>query len=129
MNIMEYQNKEQSEFNMHLMYLQRCDKILSLATMHKLSREYNDYFETLIALKTEIITSLTIQEKEKFDSEIKELFGIMTAKQKERMQKGSCLYPQPLILRLYKLEEDLREHMKDSGLLIKIKDDASKSLN
>lgn len=122
------QDREQSEFNMHILYLARVDKILTNCLMNALEINAHGWYHSLMALYREISTSMTPEELDEGQKRIDVLQPAITFLTNVQKKKGGSFIPPQIYNQLFQLEIFLRASMKRSGLLLKIQDDASKAL-
>lgn len=122
--------REQSEFNMAVSYLGRLNALLYLCDDAMTSLDVSDWFHTLIAIESEISTEMSADELKSFEKRIDEINRKIDETSRTRgkigMQSGSI--PPEIFALLHNLEIDLRKILKSSGLQMKMKQDAGKSL-
>lgn len=120
--------REQSEFNMAVSYLNRLNALLYVCDESSMEMNVNQWFHSLLALYREISTEMSKTEIEEKNLEIKELFEIITRHIKNENRKGKQGVDQEIYWRLHNLEMFLRKILKSAGLQSKMKDDAAHAL-
>jgi hypothetical protein len=120
--------REQSEFNMAVSYLGRLNALLYLCDDAMTSLDINDWFHILIAIESEISTEMSVDELKTFEDRISDINRKIdeTMNRKGRVSTGAI--PPDLFALLHNFEIDLRRILKSSGLQMKMKQDAGKSL-
>jgi hypothetical protein len=121
-------NRQQAEFNFAISYLGRLNYWFYVAGFSSAELDSFNWFCSLMNIYRELSTEMTPDEITKFDSEIVKINDLIIQDQKIISKKGTPYISQQLYLILHKFELDLRKITKDSGIQMKMKDDALTAL-
>lgn len=121
-------DREQSEFNSAISYLNRINFLFYQANESAMALDGYQWFHSLMALYRELSTELKPEEVNKFKEEKKRLANLLNqsiALQNRGRARG---FSQDLYEGLDNFELELRRVMKESGLQMKMKEDAGVAL-
>jgi hypothetical protein len=121
-------NREQSEFNSAITYLNRLNALFYAADENSIALNGYNWYHTLLCIYRELSTEMSKEELNKLDSDseiIKDLVNKEMLKQSKGISRGMS---SELYKRLHSFELSLRSIMKESGLQLKMKEDAAKAL-
>jgi len=124
----EGENREKSEFNMAVSYLNRINILLSSCDQASISLDVYSWYHSLLATMRELSTWMKEEEIKKFNDSIKEINPAITKIYKKVSTTGMMEIPHDIYMKLHNMELDLRSVAKKSGLLMKIADDAFDAL-
>lgn len=122
------QNREQSEFNMAISYLNRLNTLFYLADESSMKLDINQWMHTLFCLFREISTEMKQEEIEEMKQELNAVNHKIQEHNKNYMRTGKNDIGSDIYHKLSDIELKIRKVMKDSGLQMKMKDDASTAL-
>lgn len=113
----QFSERQQSEFNMAISYLNRINYIIYLCNESALTRDYSKWFHSLLTLYREISTEM---KKNKDNNEFNKAMKYI-----EKIQPMVTKYnnSKELYMELHNFEMFLRKIMRDCGLQMKVKDD------
>lgn len=118
-------NRDKAEFNMAVAYLNRLNQLFWIADTASVRLNIYEWFHSLLAIYREISTELTSKEIPLFQQDMLRLSDLVNKKMKQNQSQ----YVSPdLYLGLQDFELKLRKICKDSGLQMKMQDDAMNSL-
>jgi Cdc6-like AAA superfamily ATPase len=120
-------NRSQSEFNMAVSYLNRLNALLYTADEAAMSLDVYTWFHSLMTLYRELSTEMKNSEIEKFKESIEILEPKIQITLNEQ-ERGRTNVDQEVYRLLHDFEIRLRRILKDSGLQMKMQEDASKAL-
>lgn len=123
----EGNGRTQSEFNSAVSYLNRINYIFTLCDEMSLSLDVNGWFHMLLCLYRELSTMMKKPEMEKVDNMIIEL-NPRIEEFNDEQRRGNTDVNINLYNQLHKFELYLRTIYKETGLQMKMSDDASKAL-
>jgi len=123
-----YNDRQQSEFNMAISYLNRLNQLFYTADESAINLNAHQWFHTLLALYRELITEATPSEVEELNSKMIKINPLLEANQKAISKTGIPSINTLLYLELHTFEITLRNIMKNSGLLLKMKEDPGMAL-
>jgi hypothetical protein len=121
------ENRGQSEFNMAVSYLNRLNALLYAADEAAMSLDIYTWFHCLMALYRELTTEMKKAEMEGFEKELATLrpkIQLVLAEQ----DRGRTTIDEEVYGHLHHFEIQLRRILKDSGLQMKMQEDAAKAL-
>lgn len=121
--------REQSEFNSAISYLNRLNYWYHEADFGSASYDSHRWYNALINIFKELSTEMSPDEINKFSMAIQEINPVL-ARSSQKLAKrsmGMAITPE-VYSKLLNLELDLRQVMRESGLQLKMRDDASKAL-
>jgi hypothetical protein len=127
-NLNETSNRQQSEFNFAISYLGRLNYWFYVASFSSAELDAHNWFYSLMNIYRELSTEMTEDEIKLFDSKILQINNNLSLNQKMKNKKGVPYISNELYLVLHKFELDLRKITKDSGIQMKMKDDAMTAL-
>jgi len=120
--------RDQTEFNMAVSYLGRLNNLFYLADNFSIELNSHQWFHTLNTLFRELSTEMKNNEIEEWEKEIKEINKLVAKANKDYIQKGKEGITEDLYMKLHKFELFLRKVCKDSGLQMKMQEDAAIAL-
>jgi hypothetical protein len=120
--------REQSEFNSAISYLNRINLLFYQANEASMNLDGFGWFHSLMAIYRELSTEFKPDELEKFQSEKNRLANLLNHSISLQNRGRSRGFPQELYDGLDNFELELRRVMKESGLQMKMKEDASHAL-
>lgn len=126
--IMEDTGREQSEFNSALSYLNRLNAYLYQCDEASMNLDVYSWFHTLLILYRELSTEMTTEEIKDFKIRKDQLNSMISNHIYKRNRGYSSNLSSELYDSLHDFEIDLRKVMKTTGLQLKMKEDASRSL-
>jgi len=117
--------REQSEFNDALSYLRRINTCLTTADIASTNLDFFAWFHALMAFRRELSTEIKDDEITVYDPLIMEI-----NQQINRVvtSNGRLKYSGDVYMKLDYFERSLRKIYKDSGLQMKMKEDARSAL-
>ena len=116
-------DRDQSEFNMAVSYLNRLNNLFYLCNNAGLNYNGHAWFQTLIVLFRELSTEMKDAEIQKKLGEINEINIMLSRVSKDNRRTGKMQIPADVFNKLNMFELSLRKVMKESGLQNKMKDD------
>lgn len=125
---MDYQQREQSEFNMAISYLTRLNILLTNCDDASMALDSHFWFHSLLTLYRELSTEMKPTEKQEVEKTIPVISLLINRQQMLNNKKGREVCDNQLYFQLHNLEIKLRGIIKDSGLQMKMKEDASRAL-
>ena len=121
-------DREQSEFNSAISYLNRINLLFYQANEASMNLDGYTWFHSLMILYRELSTEFKPNEVEEL-SKKKEQLAILLNQSISLQNRGrSRGFPQELYSGLDEFELELRRVMKESGLQMKMKEEASSAL-
>lgn len=124
----EGENREKSEFNMAVSYLNRINVLLSSCDQASISLDVYSWYHSLLATMRELSTWMNEDEIKEFNKLIKEINPAITKIYKKVSTTGRMEIPHDVYMKLHNMELNLRSVAKKSGLLMKIADSAYDAL-
>lgn len=121
------EERQKSEFNMAVSYLNRLNAVLYTADEAAMDLDVYTWFHSLLALYRELSTEMKPAEIEKFEQTVKEINPKVALAMSEQL-KGRGDVDHALYQQLHKFEIELRKILKDSGLQMKQQESALKAL-
>lgn len=115
--------REQSEFNMAISYLNRLNFLFYNADNASMNLDAHSWFMSLLALFRELSTEMKDKEIEEQENIIEEINKMMTSYNYKKKVRGIPGIENNLYKKLHKLEIYLRKITKQAGLQTKTKDD------
>jgi hypothetical protein len=125
---MDGEQRQQSEFNMAISYLTRLNILLTNCDDASMNLDSHFWFHSLLGLYRELSTEMNQKEMTELDNKIKFLLPYINEQQRYNSKAGKDYINESLYMQLHNLEIRLRNIIKSSGLQMKMKDDASRSL-
>jgi len=122
------QPREQSEFNSAISYLNRINSLFYQADEASMSLDAFQWFHSLLALYRELSTELKDDEIEEFEKIRRELAESLNQILYQQRRGRNIGLNSELYDGLHLFEMRLRRIMKESGLQIKMREDASQAL-
>jgi len=120
--------RDQSEFNMAISYLNRLNGLLAFCDESAISLDSHSWFHGLLAVSRELSTEMKPDELEKANQFMLTINAIITRTSKQTARKGSNGVAPELYVNLHKFELLLRKVLKESGLQMKMKERAEFAL-
>ena len=122
--------REKSEFNMAVSYLNRLNTLLQICDESSMSLNYYSWLHSLQALKRELTTEMQAKEFLDITQLANETANLVNQDLNNTTKnKRSMFTKSPIIYqKLDELETKLRRVLKDSGLQMKMQEEASKAL-
>lgn len=121
-------DREQSEFNSAISYLNRINFLFYQADEASMNLDGYQWFHSLMALYRELSTEFKPEELEIFRQKKEQLSQILNKSIMLQNKGRSRGFPQELYNGLDDFELELRRVMKESGLQMKMKEDAGVAL-
>jgi len=124
---MEFE-RDQSEFNMAVSYLNRLNGLLAFINESSISLDTHSWFHGLLALSRELSTEMKKEEAlqaSRYKDQINMIVGKVS---KQQARLGTKSVPHILYDSLHEFELLLRKVLKDSGLQMKMKERAEFAL-
>lgn len=121
-------DREQSEFNMAVSYLNRLNALFYIADEAAMNLDVNKWMHSLKTIFRELSTEMNDQEIQNINSKFKTTNTDVQSYLSKSNQKGTQPISSKLYDGLHELEIDLRKILKDAGLQQKMKADSRKSL-
>jgi hypothetical protein len=115
-------NRQQSEFNMAVSYLNRLNSLLTICDISSMELQVYNWYHSLYTLFREISTELKKEEIEKYKVRFNEMSNDVN-QWLNNSQRGINKIEPELYNKLSEMEIDLRTILKESGLQNKMKDD------
>jgi hypothetical protein len=119
--------REQSEFNSAVSYLNRLNALISVADDASMSLDAYAWCQALTALFRELSTEMKPEEISKFESRRHRVRPLLETHLREQ-QRGNSNVEHDLYEELHQFEMALRRVMRESGLQQKVADDVRKKL-
>lgn len=120
--------RSQSEFNMAVSYLNRLNTLFSLADESAIQLDIYTWFHTLMSIQRELSTEMKEEEIKFFNKIIDDIQPSVQKAVAEKDRTGKTQISHELYRKMHNFEIDLRSILKDSGLLMKMKDSAMDAL-
>ena len=120
--------RQQSEFNMAVGFLNRLNTLLYFCNEYSIELDSHKWFHFLSVLLRELSTEMTEDEYKKGNGFRRDLNEMVNQNIKKNLQHGTNQIPQDTYEKLHNFEVFLRNVLKDSGLLTKMKEDAASAL-
>lgn len=120
-------NRDQSEFNMAVSYLNRLNNLFYLTGNAAISLDMYSWYHSLQVLFRELSTEMKDPEINQLEKDSQVILGLL-ARHMKRTGAGPALVSPELYSKLHKFEMHLRRVMKESGLQTKIMDNAMLAL-
>lgn len=120
--------RELSEFNMAISYLNRLNELFYEADRAAIELNAYTWFNVLIALYRELSTEMNEKELTEWDETIFKINASIQNSMRQSSQTGMVKINNELYLKLHKFEMFLRRICKSSGLQNKMKEDPRLSL-
>lgn len=120
-------NRDQSEFNMAVSYLNRLNVLFYLCDESSMELNVTNWTYSLRALFRELSTEMKPEEIKKFKDKFKKINTMKTYHDKMVSRGKNDIKPE-LYTALEDVEIDIRKILKDSGMLLKMKKDAGSAL-
>ena len=121
-------SREQSEFNMAVSYLNRLNVLFYITDEAAMQLDVNTWMHGLMALLRELSTEMKPEEISDLQTKFKAVNEKIQSYNQEQKGKGDASIPSELYDELHNAEIELRKVLKESGLLMKMKEDAGKAL-
>lgn len=122
------EDRQRSEFNMAVSYLNRLNYLFYIANEAATSLDAHGWFHSLLALFRELSTEMKPKEIEEIDDIIKEINPLMARNSMNIKKTGITEISETLYNQLHLFEIKLRKVLKSAGLQMKMMDDASMAL-
>lgn len=122
-------NRDQSEFNMAVSWLNRLNALFYTSDQAAIELDSHAWFHTLLALFRELSTEMKDAEITKKQKEIEDINKAISKQIKDYERTGKKEINSDLYMKLHNFELFIRGILKDSGLQNKIKDNAMDALN
>jgi hypothetical protein len=120
--------RQKSEFNMAVSYLNRMNQLFFLCNQASIELDAYFWFHTLMALFRELSTEMDKDQIEKFTTKSKNINIKVANVLKKFSGSGRREIPPDLYTELHSFEMDLRNVLEKAGLQSKKMDDASLAL-
>lgn len=120
---MEETQRQQSEFNMAVSYLNRLNQWFYLGGEARLKLDSFNWFHALVLIFSELSTEMTGEEIQKQNKVIMELNRDVVVNTQYCANTKQISIPSELWEKLHKFELFLRKVMKESGLQTKMKEE------
>lgn len=121
-------NREQSEFNMSVSYLNRLNALFYLADESSMSLNVNQWFHSLYALYRELSTEMKEEEMTELEKKFKKINSLLHEYNDEIKRRGTGSVKSELYDSLHTTELKIRHVLKTSGLQLKMKRDAGSAI-
>ena len=125
---MAEENREQSEFNMAVSYLNRLNFLFYDADNSAMSLDVYKWYHSLLALRRELSTEMKDKEYEESTNFKNNISPLINKSMESQRKKGQSDVTPELYDLLDEFEIFLRKVLKESGLQNKMSDDATKAL-
>lgn len=122
------EDRQRSEFNMAVSYLNRLNFLFYNANDSAISLDAYGWFHSLLALFRELSTEMKEKEITKFQDMIKKIKPQLSANILNMQKTGIAEISESLYIELHTFEIELRKILKSAGLQMKMMDDASMAL-
>lgn len=122
------QDREQSEFNMAVSYLNRLNALFYVCDEAAMDLNGHKWFHALLALYRELSTEMKDKEKEWFNEQMSKINTQVTLSEKKNLQTGQNSLTPELYNSLHAYEEEIRRILKKAGLQNKMMDDPGLAL-
>ena len=120
-------DRQKSEFNMAVSYLNRLNALFYVADESAIELDTHTWFHSLLAIYRELSTEAKPSETEAIDADIETLRPLLNL-QSNQQAKGRTDVDSNLYRALHNLEIKLRVILRESGLQLKLQEDALKAL-
>jgi len=120
--------REQTEFNMAVSYLGRLNNLFYVADNSSIELNAHMWFHVLLTIFRELSTEMKEEEIGQWEKKIGGINFAIAKLNKDISRKGTNFIPNDIYLELHKFEMFLRKICKDSGLQMKMQEDASFAL-
>jgi cob(I)alamin adenosyltransferase len=121
-------NREQSEFNMAVSYLNRLNALFYVCDESAMQLNAYGWFHALMALYRELSTEMKMPEMNELDELQKDINEKLNTHATSRVKTGYNQISPDLYKLLHNFEMKIRKVLKESGLQIKMMDDAGRAL-
>ena len=118
----EETEKNVSEFNMSVSYLNRINQWFYLAVESRVKLDAFNWFQAVTLLFSELSTEMKDDEIKAKNKEIIAINKLVVNNQRKNMNTKQIAIPEGLWIKLHNFELSLRKIMKESGLQIKMKE-------
>lgn len=119
---------EKAEFNMAVSYLNRINVLFSSCDQASMNLDIYTWFHSLMATFRELSTWMKEDQINVMNERIKRINPILSRTYQTIARTGKMEVRQDLYMELHDMELELRKVTKESGLLMKMADDAMDSL-
>ena len=122
-------DRSQSEFNMAVSYLNRLNALFYECNIAAMNLDAHRWFHALMALFRELSTEMNqTKEIELWESKILDINNDVSNHIKDMQKRGVSYIKPPLYFKLHNFELFIRKILKDSGLQMRMQEDASFAL-
>jgi hypothetical protein len=121
-------DRQQSEFNDAIGYLNRLNSLFYLADDAAMNLDAFSWFHALLALERELSTEMNETEIKKFENTQNKINTLVSELITQNARSPNQSIPPELYNELHKFELDLRKIFKSAGLQNRMKEDASFAL-
>ena len=121
-------DRDQSEFNMAVSYLNRLNALFYLCNDAAMELDPHTWFHALMALFRELSTEQKAEEITEKEKEIEAIHALVETCNRDTHRTGQSTVSPALYWRLHKFEMYLRNILKKAGLQYKMKDDPGQAL-
>jgi hypothetical protein len=123
------EERQQSEFNMAVSYLNRLNALFYAADDASISLDATSWFHTLMAIERELSTEMNSEnERKKFKEARTKINDLLLKNTQQNKRTGQQEMLAELYDALHDFETDLRMILKEAGLQNRNVDDAMKAL-
>lgn len=116
-------NRDQSEFNMAVSYLNRLNTLFYLCDESSMTLDVNTWYHSLMALFRELSTEMKDEEINEIENKFMIINNQIQQHLRETKRKGTNDIKPELYQSLHKIEINIRKVLKESGLQHKMKED------
>lgn len=128
-NMFNSNERDQSEFNMGISYLQRLNSLFYYCDYASMNLDAFRWFHTLMTLYRELSTEMKEEEIIEWDNKIKNISILINIHLKNNQKTISSLIDPNLYNELHQFELFIRNVLKDAGLQNKMKEDPGSALD
>jgi len=121
-------NRQQSEFNMAVSYLNRLNLLFYLADEAAMELDVNKWMHSLMTIQRELSTEMDQKELDDMKAQFKKINSLIHGYNDEIKRRGMGTVNPDLYDLLHDAELKIRRVLKDSGLQMKMKQDAANAL-
>lgn len=121
-------DREQSEFNMAVSYLNRLNQLFYLCDNSAINLDVYTWFHGLLALYRELYNHMKQDEINEWEKKITTINEKISIHIRRSQRSGSMFIPPDLYQNLHKFEVFIRAVLKKAGLETKLMDDMARAL-
>lgn len=108
--------REQSEFNYALAYLERINHTFYFISQNYLSDNYYGWMKGLSLLYREVSTKMKQKERDAFENQLKSLYSKVHDYENQKMRTGKSIMNAQTHWELVEFENKIRSIIKESGI-------------